>query len=87
MDNDGLRRYSDFILSLAISLVTLRSTKALWKPIQAIQAHRRSNSIRNLWPQSTKTSPWNSYVKDALESKLHKLVCADQSDLKTAKAR
>jgi hypothetical protein len=22
-----------------------------------------SNSIRNLWPQSTKTSPWNSYVK------------------------
>jgi hypothetical protein len=24
-----------------------------------------SNSIRNLWPQSTKTSPWNSYVKDA----------------------
>src|SRR6516165_5877525 len=26
-----------------------------------------SNSIRNLWPQSTKTSPWNSYVKDALD--------------------
>jgi hypothetical protein len=33
-----------------------------------------SNSIRNLWPESTKTSPWNSYVKDALERKLHKLV-------------
>jgi hypothetical protein len=32
-----------------------------------------SNSIRNLWPQSTKTSPWNSYVKDPLERKLHKL--------------
>ena len=31
-----------------------------------------SNSIRNLWPQSTKTAPWNSYVKDALERKLHK---------------
>ena len=43
-----------------------------------------SNSIRNLWPQSTKTSPWNSYVKDALERKLHKLVCAGQLDLKTA---
>ena len=43
-----------------------------------------SNSIRNLWPQSTKTSPWNSYVKDALESKLHKLVCAGRLDLKTA---
>src|SRR5262245_48545814 len=43
-----------------------------------------SNSIRNLWPQSTKTSPWNSHVKDALERKLHKLVCAGQLDLKTA---
>jgi hypothetical protein len=41
------------------------------------------NSIRNLWPQ-TKTSPWNSYVKDALERKLHKLVCAGQLHLKTA---
>jgi hypothetical protein len=43
-----------------------------------------SDSIRNLWPQSTKTSPRNSYVKDALERKLHKLVCAGQVDLKTA---
>jgi hypothetical protein len=40
-----------------------------------------SNSIR---PQSTKTSPWNSYVKDALERKLHKLVCSGELDLKTA---
>src|SRR5215471_5374549 len=29
-------------------------------------------------PRSTKTSPWNSYVKDALERKPHKLVCAGQ---------
>jgi hypothetical protein len=43
-----------------------------------------SNSIRNFWPQSTKTAPWNSYVKDALERKLHKLVCAGQLDLETA---
>src|SRR6201987_5964246 len=43
-----------------------------------------SNSIRNLWPQSSKTSPWNSYVKDALEMKLHKLVCAGQLDFNTA---
>jgi len=41
------------------------------------------NSIRNLWPQSTKTLPWNSYVKDALERKLHRLLCAGQLDLKT----
>ena len=45
-----------------------------------------SNSIRNLWPQSTKTARWNSYVKDALERKLHKLVCAGQLDLKTAQS-
>ena len=45
-----------------------------------------SNSIRNLWPQSTKTSPWNSYVKDALERKLHKLVCSGELDLKTAQS-
>jgi hypothetical protein len=29
-----------------------------------------SNSIRNRWPQSTKTLPWNSYVKDALEREI-----------------
>ena len=23
-----------------------------------------SNSIRNLWPQSTKTSPWNSFARE-----------------------
>ena len=46
-----------------------------------------SNSIRNLWSQSTKTSPWNSYVKDALERKLHKLVCTGQLDLKTAQSQ
>jgi hypothetical protein len=45
-----------------------------------------SNSIRNLWPQSTKTTPWNSYVKDALERKLHNLVCAGQLDLKNAQS-
>jgi len=43
-----------------------------------------SNSIRNLWPQSTRTSPWNSFVKDALERKLHELVCAGQLDLRSA---
>ena len=26
-----------------------------------------SNSIRNLWPQSYRTSPWNAHVKDVLE--------------------
>ncbi len=30
-----------------------------------------SNSIRNLFPQSYRTQPWNAHVKDRLENKLH----------------
>lgn len=40
-----------------------------------------SNSIRNL---SYTTSPWNAHVKDVLERRLHRLVCAGMVDLKTA---
>jgi hypothetical protein len=43
-----------------------------------------SNSIKNLWPQPNNTSPWNARAKDALEVRLHKLVCGDQVDLETA---
>ena len=43
-----------------------------------------SNSIKNLWPESHRTSPWNAQVKDGLEGKLHELVCSGQLDLKTA---
>jgi 5-methylcytosine-specific restriction endonuclease McrA len=43
-----------------------------------------SNSIKNLWPESHRTSPWNAQVKDRLESKLHELVCSGRLDLKTA---
>jgi hypothetical protein len=43
-----------------------------------------SNSIRNLWPQSYKTSPWNAQVKDVLERRLHNLVCNGKVDLQTA---
>jgi hypothetical protein len=43
-----------------------------------------SNSIKNLWPESHQTSPWNAQVKDRLEGKLHELVCSGQLDLKTA---
>jgi hypothetical protein len=43
-----------------------------------------SNSIRNLWPESYRTHPWNARVKDRLENKLHELVCSGQLDLKTA---
>jgi len=43
-----------------------------------------SNSIKNLWPESHRTSPWNAQVKDRLEGKLHELVCEGKIDLKTA---
>ena len=43
-----------------------------------------SNSIKSLWPQSTRTSPWNSDAKVALDRRLHNLVCAGKLDLRTA---
>jgi len=43
-----------------------------------------SNSIRNLWPQSYLTSPWNAHVKNVLKRRLHNLVCAGKVDLETA---
>src|SRR5262245_25340525 len=36
-----------------------------------------SNSIKNLWPQSYVTSPYNAHKKDVLENKLHKLILAN----------
>ena len=43
-----------------------------------------SNSIKNLWPQSYITQPWNARVKDRLENKLHAMVVSGQLDLPTA---
>lgn len=43
-----------------------------------------SNSVKNLWPQSFLTQPWNAHVKDQLENELHRLVCSGQIDITTA---
>lgn len=43
-----------------------------------------SNSVRNLWPQSYRTQPWNAHEKDKLENRLHRMVCDGTIDLKTA---
>ena len=40
--------------------------------------------IRNLWPQPSMHTVWNARVKDALENRLHFLVCSGQLDLATA---
>jgi hypothetical protein len=43
-----------------------------------------SNSIRNLWPQPHDAWPWGARVKDRLENRVHRLVCAGKLDLTTA---
>ncbi len=43
-----------------------------------------SSDIRNLWPQPYSSSVWNAHVKDALEERLHQMVCAGEIDLTTA---
>jgi hypothetical protein len=41
-------------------------------------------NIRNLWPEPSLNTVWNARVKDALEDRLHYLVCSGQVDLATA---
>jgi hypothetical protein len=43
-----------------------------------------SNDIKNLWPQSYTTLPWNAHVKDKLENRLHAMVCKGQITLADA---
>jgi len=43
-----------------------------------------AEDIRNLWPQSYSPAVWNARVKDALEDRLHDMVCEGRLDLATA---
>jgi hypothetical protein len=43
-----------------------------------------TEDIRNLWPEPSTSSTWNAHKKDALEERLHQLVCDGQLDLSTA---
>jgi hypothetical protein len=43
-----------------------------------------TQDIRNLWPQPYTSPTWNAHVKDALEERLHQLVCSGRLDLSTA---
>ena len=40
--------------------------------------------IHNLWPEPYTSTTWNAHVKDALEERLHEMVCAGKLDLSTA---
>jgi hypothetical protein len=43
-----------------------------------------TDDIRNLWPEPQSATEWNSRTKDALEERLHQLVCDGSIDLVTA---
>jgi len=43
-----------------------------------------AEDIRNLWPQPYTETEWNAHVKDALENRLHEMVCSGEIDLATA---
>lgn len=43
-----------------------------------------TEDIHNLWPEPSTSSKWNAHVKDALEERLHQLVCDGRLDLPTA---
>jgi hypothetical protein len=43
-----------------------------------------SNDIKNLWPESHESQPWNADVKDKLERRLHTLVCNGKLGLEEA---
>jgi len=44
-----------------------------------------TEDIRNLWPEPYRDRVWNAQVKDALEERLHEMVCSGQLDLHTAR--
>jgi hypothetical protein len=43
-----------------------------------------TDNIRNLWPEPQSSTSWNVQAKDALENRLHQLVCRGAVDLATA---
>jgi hypothetical protein len=43
-----------------------------------------AGDIRNFWPQPYSAAGWNSHLKDALEERLHEMVCSGQISLTTA---
>jgi hypothetical protein len=44
-----------------------------------------ADEVANLWPQAYGTSPWNAMLKDKLENRLNKEMCAGHISLKAAR--
>ena len=45
-----------------------------------------TDDVRNLWPEPQSSTPWNMEAKDALEARLHQLVCQGVIDIPTAQS-
>lgn len=43
-----------------------------------------NDDLRNLWPEPYNAEIWNAYAKDALEERLHEMVCSHRLDLSVA---
>ena len=43
-----------------------------------------ADDIHNLWPHSYSATIWNAQVKDALEDRLHEMVCTGSLELRDA---
>jgi hypothetical protein len=44
-----------------------------------------ADELANLWPQAYGTTPWNARLKDKLENRLHRELCAGRIDLNAAR--
>jgi hypothetical protein len=44
-----------------------------------------ADDVSNLWPQAYGSTPWNAHLKDKLENRLHKEVCAGHITLQQAR--
>ncbi len=44
-----------------------------------------ADDVKNLWPQAYGSTPWNAHLKDKLENRLHKEMCAGHITLKQAR--
>jgi hypothetical protein len=44
-----------------------------------------ADDVKNLWPQAYGTMPWNAHLKDKLENRLHRELCANHLSLQEAR--
>ncbi len=44
-----------------------------------------ADDVKNLWPESYGSSPWNAHLKDKLENRLHKEMCAGHIGLQATR--